>query len=186
VARMGLSSETSLGSRLISAMFAGAAGTSVMDALLYRRYRRGGGKEQPFQWEFSAGVRTWEDVSSPGLVGRDVLKRLRGQDVPEEWARTTQNVVHWATGVGWSIPLALVVPRGRCVAWIGGVSVGLIAWLTSYTVLPLAKVYKPIWDYDAKTLEDDLSAHLVYGATIGTLLAVAAKGAPGGRNQAAV
>ncbi|MBV8998035.1 MAG: hypothetical protein JO304_03180, partial [Solirubrobacterales bacterium] len=31
------------------------------------------------------------------------------------------------------------------------------------TYLPAAKLYQPIWDYDAKTLANDLSAHLVYG-----------------------
>jgi hypothetical protein len=28
----------------------------------------------------------------------------------------------------------------------------------------LVKVYKPIWEYDAKTLSTDLFGHLVYGA----------------------
>jgi hypothetical protein len=27
----------------------------------------------------------------------------------------------------------------------------------------LAKLYKPIWEYDAKTLAKDLSAHFAYG-----------------------
>src|SRR5262245_32698449 len=40
----------------------------------------------------------------------------------------------------------------------GGVAVGL-------SVLLLAGVYKPIWGYDARTLADDLSAHLVLGVT---------------------
>jgi hypothetical protein len=31
-------------------------------------------------------------------------------------------------------------------------------------ILPLAKVYEPIWKYDTKTLGKDLSVHLVYGA----------------------
>jgi hypothetical protein len=31
-------------------------------------------------------------------------------------------------------------------------------------VLPLAKVYQPIWKYDTRTLAKDLSAHVVYGA----------------------
>jgi hypothetical protein len=177
--------KASLGSRLLTAMFAGAVGTGAMDALLYRRYRRGGGSEQPFEWEFSSGVKTWEDVSSPGLVGKDVLQRLRGREVPQEWARSAQNTVHWATGVGWCIPLALLVTERKRTAWICGLSIGPIAWATSYIVLPFAKIYKPIWDYDAKTLADDFSAHLLYGATIGTLLAVVTKGAPGGRNQAA-
>ncbi|MGA3217041.1 MAG: hypothetical protein ABSD97_15285 [Acidimicrobiales bacterium] len=160
-------------------MLAGAVGTSAMDALLYRRYRRGGGSEQPLNWEFSAGVKTWEDVSAPGLVGKYVLQRLQGEEPPPEWARSLQNTVHWATGVGWSLPLALVVPQGKRFAWRCGVAIGPIAWITSYVVLPFAKIYKPIWDYDAKTLADDLTAHLVYGMTIGTVLAVAAKPAPG-------
>ncbi len=182
-----LPAETSsFGARLVTAMFAGAVGTFAMDALLYRRYRRGGGTERPLDWEFSAGVKTWEDVSAPGIVGRGVLQRLRGQEVPQEWAKFVQNTVHWATGVGWCAPLALLVPRDKCAAWICGVSIGPVAWLTSYIVLPFAKVYKPIWDYDAKTLADDLSAHLVYGVTVGAFLAVATKDAPSGQDQVAV
>jgi len=30
-------------------------------------------------------------------------------------------------------------------------------------VLPLAGLYKPIWQYDAKVLAKDLGAHCVYG-----------------------
>ena len=171
--------ESNLGSRLLIAMLAGAIGTSAMDALLYRRYRRGGGTDQLFNWEFSAGVKTWEDVSAPGLVGKFVLQRLQGKEPPPEWARSLQNTVHWATGVGWGIPLALLAPQGKRFAWICGVAIGLIAWISSYVVLPFAKIYEPIWDYDAKTLADDLGAHLVYGMTIGTVLAVVTKRAPG-------
>jgi len=176
--------ESNLGSRLVIAVLAGAVGTSAMDALLYSRYRRGGGTEQLYDWEFSAGVKTWDDVSAPGLVGKQVLQRLRGKEPPEEWARSLQNTVHWATGVGWSVPLALLVPQGRRSAWTWGVATGLVAWASSYIVLPFTKIYKPIWDYDAKTLADDLSAHLVYGMTIGTVLAVATKCAPSGRTRA--
>jgi uncharacterized membrane protein YagU involved in acid resistance len=51
--------------------------------------------------------------------------------------------------------------------WRRGLAFGSFVWLTSYVVLPLAGVYKPIWDYDAKTVVDDLTAHLAYGATVG-------------------
>ena len=34
--------------------------------------------------------------------------------------------------------------------------------------LPAAGLYKPIWQYDAKTLAWDLGAHLAYGAGTGT------------------
>jgi hypothetical protein len=113
-------------------------------------------------------------------VGGDVLKRLLGsRGLPQGWARPVQNTVHWATGVGWGIPLALLLPQRKPAAWICGVSIGPIAWVSSYVFLPFAKVYKPIWDYDAKTLAKDFSAHLVYGLTIGTFLAVVARGVPG-------
>jgi hypothetical protein len=39
----------------------------------------------------------------------------------------------------------------------------------------MAKIYQPIWDYDAKTLAKDLSAHLVYGITAGTVVATLAR-----------
>ncbi len=38
---------------------------------------------------------------------------------------------------------------------------------TGYVVLPAAKLYQPIWEYDRMTLAKDLSAHLVYGLTHG-------------------
>jgi hypothetical protein len=38
-----------------------------------------------------------------------------------------------------------------------------MVWGAGYVILPVAKLYKPIWEYDARTLADDLSAQLVYG-----------------------
>jgi hypothetical protein len=35
-------------------------------------------------------------------------------------------------------------------------------------VLPLAKVYKPIWEYDRATLAKDYSAHVVFGVATAT------------------
>ena len=51
-----------------------------------------------------------------------------------------------------------------------GLPFGATVWASDYVILPAAKLYEPIWDYDAKTLANDLSAHLVYGlATAATL-----------------
>jgi hypothetical protein len=50
-------------------------------------------------------------------------------------------------------------------------ALGPSAWLSSYALLPLAKIYKPIWEYDAKTLADDLSAHLVFGTATAAVFA---------------
>jgi hypothetical protein len=42
-------------------------------------------------------------------------------------------------------------------------------------VLPAAGLYKPIWQYDAKTLAWDLAGHLSYGAGTGTAFWLLAK-----------
>jgi hypothetical protein len=158
-------------SRLATGALAGAVGTAAMDAVLYRRYRRAGGTQGPLQWEFSSSVKGWDDVSAPGLVGKELIEGVLGRNAPEKWARSVQNVTHWATGMSWSLPFALLAPTSRRATWTRNLGLGPMAWMTSYIVLPIAKVYKPIWDYDAKTLTKDLSAHLVYGITAGALIA---------------
>ena len=62
---------------------------------------------------------------------------------------------------------------GRTAAhpWTRALALGPAAWLASYVVLPLAKVYKPIWKYDARALGRDLSAHLVFGIATGAAFA---------------
>jgi uncharacterized membrane protein YagU involved in acid resistance len=51
-----------------------------------------------------------------------------------------------------------------------GIPFGASVWGAGYVVLPAAKLYKPIWEYDARTLANDLSAHLVYGLTTAAAL----------------
>ena len=148
----------------IAGAVAGAVGTAAMDIVWFRRYRRGGGKDTFWSWESAAGVRSWDQASAPGRLGRQVLRAL-GQDPPQEWARPTTNLVHWATGIGWGLQygvLAAVAP-GR--PWARALALGPAAWSASYVILPLAKVYQPIWTYDAATLAKDFSAHLAYGTT---------------------
>ena len=45
---------------------------------------------------------------------------------------------------------------------------GAMVFASDYIALPIAGLYKPIWEYDAKTLAWDLGAHLAYGAGTGT------------------
>jgi hypothetical protein len=54
---------------------------------------------------------------------------------------------------------------------VRALALGPAVWLCGYAALPLAGVYKPIWEYDARTLGEDLSAHLVYGATTSAVFA---------------
>ncbi|MPY94027.1 MAG: hypothetical protein GEV08_13470 [Acidimicrobiia bacterium] len=147
-----------------------------MDALWYVRHRRTGGDEGPLAWEFG-GVHTWDDVSAPGQVGKRLLEGFLDREVPDQWAALTQNVVHWGTGVAWGVQFGVVAGSLRRPSWLGGLVLGPVAWVTAYAVLPLAKLYKPIWEYDAATLAKDLSAHLVYGTATGAVLAALARGA---------
>lgn len=149
---------------------AGALGTAAMDALWYYRYKRGGGKSGFGDWETSAGLADWEDAPAPAKFGRLVIKRTLHRDVPPQRARLVNNAVHWSTGAGWGAVFGVLegTVAGRRI-WHGPLFGGAV-WLQSYAVLGPAKLYEPIWDYDAKTLTKDLSAHLVYGLTTAVVL----------------
>lgn len=151
--------------RAVRGAIAGAAGTAAMDLLLYARYRRGGGKDPFLSWEFAGGVMGWADASAPGQLGEKVERAVTGREPPERWARTTTNVVHWATGMGWAAGYGVLAGRSSSHPVIRGLVLGPVVWLSGYVILPLAGVYKPIWEYDAGTLADALSAHLVFGVT---------------------
>jgi hypothetical protein len=148
---------------LVAGAVAGAMGTAAMDYALYRRYRAGGGTQSFPEWEFAEDVTSWDEASAPGQLGEKVERVVTRQAPPGGWARATTNAVHWATGIGWGLQFGAVAGRSRH-RWVVAAALGPVAWLAGYVVLPLAGVYKPIWDYDAHTLGEDLSAHLVYGA----------------------
>ncbi|WP_294566167.1 hypothetical protein [uncultured Arthrobacter sp.] len=156
-------------------LLAGTLGTAAMDLVLYDRYRRSGGKSGIWRWEFASDVSSWENASAPGQLGRKALKVATGHEPPPGWARATTNIMHWATGVGWGGQYGAVASVASIHPWVRAVGYGPVVWLLGYVVLPLAKVYKPIWAYDARTLRDDLSAHLVYGTVVGAVFAVLTK-----------
>jgi hypothetical protein len=154
---------------LVRGVIAGTVGTAAMDALLYFRYRHGGGESKPEDWEFSKGT-TWENAAAPAQVGRRIVEGLFQTELPESVAPLVNNVTHWGFGIFWGAQYGIVVgslPRRRLVY---GLPFATGVWASGYVILPAAKLYKPIWDYDAKVLADDLSAHLVYGITTATTL----------------
>jgi hypothetical protein len=143
-----------------------------MDLWQYLRYRRGDGKEGFWRWELAGDVMSWEQASAPGRLGGKALHSIMGEEPPDEWARPATNLVHWATGVGWGAlygAVASVAPRQSPAR---AIALGPTAWLSSYAVLPLAKVYEPIWRYDVRTLADDLLAHTVYGVVTSAVFEV--------------
>jgi hypothetical protein len=157
---------------IVRGLLAGAAGTAAMDTLLYARARRSGGAPDGFMaWETSAGLSSWEDAPAPAQVGKRLVEGLFQIELAPERARLVNNVTHWAYGMLGGAQLGVVagsLPRLR-VAY--GLPFGASVWGAGYVVLPAAKLYKPIWEYDAKTLANDLSAHLVYGLTTAAALA---------------
>jgi len=146
---------------------AGALGTIGMDLLLYSRYRRGGGSDRFSAWELAAGTESWEEAATPGLIGRRIAKDVLHRDLPDSAAALTTNVVHWATAGAWGATYGLVTAVTGRPGLKSGAVLALVACSTSYAVLPVLGLYKPIWEYDAATLAKDYSAHLLFGMVTG-------------------
>ncbi len=159
--------------KLVRGAVAGALGTIGMDLLLHTRYRRGGGTDGFADWELSAGTEDWEHAATPGLVGRKVAGDVLHVDLPDSAAALTNNVVHWATGLQWGAAYAVAAAGKPGIR--SGAMLGVVACSTSYVVLPLLGLYKPPWEYDAKELAQDYSAHLLFGVITGATLWVLAR-----------
>jgi hypothetical protein len=167
-----------IGRRLAAGAVAGTAGTTAMDLLLYRRYRGDGGKDSLWRWEFAGDVESWDDASAPGQLGQMLERVIKRRPPPDKWARATTNVAHWATGIGWGLQYGALASRTSRHPWMRALALGPVAWLGGYAVLPLAHVYKPIWEYDARTLAKDLSAHLMFGTATSAVFAALAREKP--------
>ena len=166
---------------VIRGLVAGAVGMTAMDALWYLRFRRGGGHQRFWDWELSAGTTGWDDAGAPAQVGRKVAQ-VFGVVVPDSAAAATNTAVHWATGLQWGALYGLIAGTAGRTGTSSGAVLGTLAFSTSYVVLPLIKVYKPIWQYDVRTLWDDYSAHVVFGVTVGGVYRLLARAAILGRD----
>jgi hypothetical protein len=69
-----------------------------MDAFLFARYRRGGGKSGS-EWESSAGLSHWEDAPAPAQLGKRIVEGLFEVKLPPTRARLVNNLMHWAYGI---------------------------------------------------------------------------------------
>jgi hypothetical protein len=151
-------------------LIAGGIGTVAMDALWFVRYRRRGGGSDFAAWEFSSGVSSWDEAPAPARLGKRLVEGLFKRELSLRREPLVNNITHWGYGMLSGAQYGLVtrslpIPRIRY-----GLPFGAAAWASSYVVLPIAKVYKPIWEYDVNTLAKDLTAHLVYGVSTGTAL----------------
>lgn len=147
-------------------LLAGAVGTVGLDAVHYVKYRREGGTQSPLAWEF-APVGSWDQAPDPGQVARRVIEGFTRRKLPERWAWPVSTAAHWAYGSSAAALYGIVAGSLRSPRAAYGLPFGAAVWAAGYTLLPRAGLYKPISDYDAKTLAWDLSGHLAYGACTG-------------------
>jgi hypothetical protein len=63
----------------------------------------------------------------------------------------------------WGSLYSIAAGSLRCPRVLFGLWLATGVWTTSYMVLPPAKLYKPFWEYDIRTLLKDFTAHLAYG-----------------------
>ena len=147
----------------VRGLLAGAVGIVAMDLLWFYRYKRGGGENGPIDWEFSIGLDDWSKASVPGQIGKRLYEAYFQKELAPRWAALTQNLVHWAYGLAWGALYGLVSGSGRPPRIVSGLLYGSAVWVTGYVILPPARLYKPMWEYDAATLAKDFSAHLLYG-----------------------
>jgi hypothetical protein len=148
---------------LAQGLVAGAVGTAAMDLVQFARYKLGGGQERLLAWEFSAGLKDWEHAPAPAHIGKRIVEGVFQRQLPPERAALTSNLTHWGYGIAWGGLSGLMEGSLRSPRVRHGLVLGATVWTTSYIVLPLARLYRPIWEYDAKVLATDLGDHLVYG-----------------------
>ena len=156
------SQPTPLGA-LLTGLVAGAVGTAAMDLVQFARYRHGGGNDRLLAWEFSAALKDWEQAPAPAQIGRRVVEGVFQRQLPPQRAALVNNLMHWGYGIAWGGLFGLVAGSLRAPKVRHGLALGATVWSASYVLLPLAGLYRPIWEYDAKVLATDLGDHLAYG-----------------------
>jgi hypothetical protein len=112
-------------------------------------------------------VERWEDAPATAQLGHRLFKAFTQRDLPVEKAALVNDVMHWGYGMAWGSLFGAVAgsrrTRNRAAVTALGLPLGALVWGSSYVTLPLAGLYKPIWEYDIPVLARDLSAHLAYG-----------------------
>ncbi|HYM50247.1 MAG TPA: hypothetical protein VET65_06700 [Candidatus Limnocylindrales bacterium] len=152
---------------VVRGMTAATVGTLAMDAVWYSRYRREGGTSDFLAWETAEGLSDWDHAPVPARVGRRLIEAFLQRPLPATGVRTLTNVMHWGYGLTWGALYGLIVGSTRRRSPLLGPLFGATVFSADYAILPLGGFYKPIWEYDAKTVWKDLSAHLVFGSATG-------------------
>jgi hypothetical protein len=156
-----MSKPTPIGA-LLRGFAAGAVGVAGLDLVQLWHYRRDGGDQPTVDWELSRGL-TWADAPAPAQVGRRAVEGIFDVELQDRWAPLTNNATHWGYGVAWAGLFGLVESSTAKARLRHGLSFGTFVWLVGYVILPVAKLYRPLWKYDPATLGWDWAGHLAYG-----------------------
>jgi hypothetical protein len=158
----------------VAGLLAGLAGTVCLDAIGYLKHRRSGGEKSPLEWEFGP-IDSWENAPDPGKVAKREIEGFTQRELPDRWAWPVSTAMHWGYGSWSGAFYGILAGSLRNPSPLFGLPFGAGVWAVGYLVLPEAGIYKPIWEYDAKTLAEDLSGHLAYGLGTGSAFWLFAK-----------
>lgn len=150
---------------LARGLMAGAVGTLAMDIAAFARYKRSGGTEPFPVYELGSRLSKWEDAPAPAQVGKRITEGFLQRELPAENAALMNNIMHWGYGLTWGALFGILAGSLRRTRLAYGVPFAAGVWANSYAVLPLAKLYKPIWQYPVPVLAKDFGGHVVYGVT---------------------
>ena len=130
-------------------LVAGAAGTAAMTSAQVAFLRATDG----------------EPSSTPGDVGRKLLRETTGARVPRRRQAAFNALMHGLYGTGWGAAFG-AVRRRRCSpaqTALSGLGFGAAVWGVSLVELPLLGVAPSPWRQSPAALTPDLGFHLVYG-----------------------
>jgi hypothetical protein len=150
---------------VIRGAIAGGVGTAAMDLFWFARTGQKLAPANLTQWEFG-GPNDWDSVSVPGKVGKRLVEGFTQKPLPNHWARLMNDIMHWGYGISWGVAFGILGGSSRQFRVWTGPLFGAAVFLSDYIVLPIAGLYKPIWEYSPKDLAPDLAAHVIYGSVL--------------------
>lgn len=147
---------------VVRGLVGGAVGTLALDLVAFVQFKRGGGEGDFVAWEL-AKLDGWDDAPAPAQVGKRLYEGFTQRQLGSEWATTVNNLTHWGYGIAWGGLYGVLAGSASRPRVRGGLLLGPAVFASSYTTLPAAGLYKPIWQYDLPTLAQDLLRHVAYG-----------------------
>lgn len=162
---------------VLRGVLAGVAGTAVMtlyQELAQRLQEEESGGDDSESGDGGSGdgkQDPWESAPVPAQFAKRVLEGVFHQPVSADRIDLLTNVVHWTFGTAWGGAFGLIQGTARRNPLANGLLFGVGVWGMSYVQLVPMGLYKPPWEYPAKTVALDVSYHVVYGVGVGAAYA---------------